>query len=120
MKTKNIKMGITELDAMFTHAFIALYEKGYNIDRLCICKGHDFYEEYKELPMDFIAFKDILRVRSVPIGFELAHITDEGHSMLFYRYEDNLSGRQVLNRKLKVAAALLLWVSQLPFNDKAR
>ena len=91
MKTKNTNMGIAEFDAMFTNAFAALHKKGYDIDRLCICKGRDFYEEYKELPMDFITFKDTVRLPSLPIGFELAHMTDEGHSILFHRYEDNLS-----------------------------
>jgi len=118
MNEKNKNIGIEELDLMFTEAFIALHEKGYDVDNLCICRGREFYKDYKQLSMDFIVFKDIVRLASIPIGFELAHIMDEEYSILLYKYEDNLSRKQVLRKKTEVAAALLLWVLQLPFNDE--
>jgi len=119
MKTEKINIGFAQLDMMILEAFTALNEKGYNADRVCSFRGN-YYEGCKDLPMDFIVFKDIVRLPSVPFGFELTHVEDKGYSALFHRYEDNLSCRQVLNRKVKVVAALLFWVLYLPFNDKAR
>jgi len=111
---------IEKLDEMFELAFVTLHEKGYNVDRLCAIRGSEFYDMYKELPMDFVTFKGFAQLPNVPYGFELAHIMDEKFSMLFYRYEDNLSREQVLHNKTILAESLFIWAELLPDNKKRK
>jgi hypothetical protein len=114
MTTTNNETRICNTERIFLGAFVNMGLKNYPVDRISIFDVEDFFEEYQELPMESITFKGFVKLTSIPEGFELWHLTDLEHSMLFYHYGDGLSLEQLLDKREEAAEAFMHWSLFLP------
>jgi len=119
MKITGFELCFDYLEEISTDFFMYLNKKGYKVNSYNTLEKSNFYELYKELPYEILAFDGFVSPPNIPENFKLNYNKEKNITSLFYKYEKGLDRNQLFCEREKIVKLLDQWACDLYFEDES-